>query len=81
MCASVRVCLHVCVFPFYLENLCIYCGKRAVLARWPWLELGRVVAAACWMSLNSSLKASGQESLRAVYTLYGKWLQIEAAFV
>lgn len=30
------------------------------------------------MSLNSSLKRSGQESLRAVYTLYGKWLQIEA---
>lgn len=33
------------------------------------------------MSLNSSLKASGQESLRAVYTLYGKWLQIKAASV
>lgn len=33
------------------------------------------------MSLNSSLKASGQESLRAVYTLYGKWLQVEAVCV
>lgn len=43
---------------------------------WPWRELSPVITAACWMSLNSSFKVSGRESLRAVYTLYGKWLQI-----
>ena len=30
VCLCVSAC--VCVFPFILENLRIYCGKRAVLA-------------------------------------------------
>lgn len=65
------------LFPFSLERLSIYCSKGAVLAG----GLGGgsaqfLLLPGCWMSLNSSLKASGQESLRAVYTLYGKWLQV-----
>lgn len=79
LCVCVRT--RVCLFPFRSENLYICRGKRAVLARWPWRGPARVITAARWTSLNSSLKASGQESLRAVYTLYGKWLRIEPASV
>lgn len=73
---------HMHLFPFSLERLSIYCSKGAVLAG----GLGGgsaqfLLLPGFWMSLNSSLKASGQESLRAVYTLYGKWLQVEAVSV
>lgn len=80
---SVSLCVFcacsVCLFLFYLEKLRICRGKRAVLAGGPGGGWAKLLPLASWMSFNSSLKASGRESLRAVYTLYRTWLQIEAA--
>lgn len=82
------MCFGACECVFALLCISILLGEPVYLlwytsriSRWPWRGLSQVITAACWKSLNSSLKASGQESLRAVYTLYGKWLQIEAASV
>lgn len=60
-----------CVFPFYLEGLCVY-KQTSCISRWPWPGLSQVITTASWTPFNSSLKTSGQESLTAVYTLYGK---------
>lgn len=87
-CVSVLTGVCVCVcpvfaplfFPFYLENLHVYGGKGAALARWPWPRLSPTYYQPAPVGRLSTVhwQRAVRESLRAVYTQNGKRLQTEA---